>query len=81
MKNLNLNVEPNTRTGGYYCRFSHDGKNYFASLCIVMGGFSECMVFYDGQWSDLYCARHIPVTAEQLEDCIQEFVKSLSETL
>ena len=81
MKNLNLNVEPNTRTGGYYCRFSHDGKNYFASLCIVMGGFSDGMVFYDGQWSDLYCARHIPVTAEQLEDCIQEFVKSLSEDL
>ena len=81
MKNLNLNIEPNIRTGGYFCRFTHDGRKYFASLCVVMGGFTECMVFYDGDWGDLYCRRYIPVTPEQLESCIKEFVTSLGDDL
>ena len=76
-----LKIEVNTRTGGYYCRFAHDGTTYFASLCVVQGWFTECMIFVDGNWMDLYCARHIPVTPEQLESCIKEFVKSLSDDL
>mgnify|MGYP000857141922 FL=1 len=60
---------------GFECNFEIGKKKFFASLCMVPDGFSECMIFYRGQWDDLYCSRCIPVSAEQLEDCIMEFIE------
>lgn len=75
----NLNIQPNSRTGGYYCEFDYRGKSYYASLCNVLGVGAECMIFPAGQWSELYWARGIPITPYQLKDCIEEFIKSLDE--
>lgn len=73
-------IDFDPRTGGVYCFFEHDGCQYYASLCLVPEGFTECMIFHskDKQvtdWSELYCKRGLPVTREALEECIREFIQ------
>ena len=64
------------RLDGFECNFEIGKKKFYASLCTVPEGFTECMIFPRGKWNDLYCSRCIPVSAEQLKNCIKEFVES-----
>lgn len=64
----------------YSCVFEHNGKQYFADLCVNMFYDSECMIFaWDAEtdqvsdWKDLYCKRDILLTAEQLMSCVEDF--------
>lgn len=73
-------IKENPRTCGYYAFFNHDGFEFYADLCIVPEGFTECMIFHskDKQVtsrSELYCKRGLPVTREALEECIREFIQ------
>ena len=80
---MELNIKYNERNDGYYCIFSHDGKEYYADVCELSCGLpSECMIFAyaDGQvtdWSELYCKRGVEVSPEGLRECIEEFVAQL----
>ena len=60
---------------GFECNFEIGKKKFYASLCVVPEGFTECMIFKRGKWDDLYCSRCIPVTEKQLKDCIMEFIE------
>lgn len=81
MKNKEqFTIKENRRTFGYSAFFTYDGFEFYADLCIVPEGFTECMIFHskDKQvtdWSELYCKRGIPVTKESLEECIREFIQ------
>ncbi len=77
MKNLELNIEKNPRTGGTCCEFSFGGKQYFADKSIVPFLGSETMIFAmeNGivDWEELYTDR----TNKSLSDCIHEFCRTL----
>lgn len=78
-------IKPNEETGGYYCffQFGHDGPQYYASLCVPPGiNTTECMIFKakDGEvtdWDSLYAKRGVPFNEYGLDECVDEFVKSL----
>lgn len=72
----NLVIEANTRNGGFCCNFSYGGANYYASLADLACVGTECMIFYEGDWTDLYCKRHIPLTEDSLKECVKEFLLS-----
>lgn len=83
---MELNIERNPDNGGFCCKFRHNGKEYFADLCLVpYSDYTECMVFdlkgedqlTVGNSHELYCKRDIPVTEEQLTKCVEEFIRSL----
>ena len=84
MTQMELNIKLNPCNGGPCCLFEYDGHEFYADLCYLSFGGSECMIFHskDQQvtnWSELYCKRGIPVTEEALTECVQEFIKAYDE--
>lgn len=79
---LDLKIETRDQLdyrGGFFCHFSYGKKKYYASLSRPEGTFTECMIFKDGKWDELYCNRCVPFTKDAFVACIEEFVKSLDE--
>lgn len=81
MNNKEFTIKENPITCGFYAFFTHDGFEFYADLCLVPEGFTECMIFHSvnkqvTSWRELYCKRNIPVTKASLEKCIREFIKN-----
>ena len=77
-----MDIKRNFINGGYYCYFEHKDKQYYADVTWTPDHGNECMIFpaKDNQvtdWGDLYAKRNIPVSVQSLEDCIEEFKKTL----
>jgi hypothetical protein len=69
------NIEEDVRTSRYYCYFTHDGVDYYASLCHTLDRGNECMIFPRDSWGEeVYQKVGIDVTEENLIKCIKEFV-------
>ena len=76
---MELNIQPNHRTGGEYCVFEHNKQHYYASRCIAPFYGLETMIFHADRygnvsdWTDLYCDR----SGKSLKACINEFIQSI----
>lgn len=82
---MKLNIQDNPYNGGLACYFTHNGQEYYADLCLLpCAEYTECMIFpsedeHMTSLSELYCKRDIPVTVAQLEQCIEEFIKTIDK--
>ena len=72
-------IKRNNGTGGFCCHFEHAGKRYYADVRHTFDHGSECMIFQEDVWDELYTKWNVPVTREGLISCIEEFVRGLEE--
>jgi len=92
MKELKLDVVAKPNAIGYEVEFVFADKKYFASIVeFAYEDATECMIFEGWpsnksvNWGDLWCARYIPVTEEELKHqvrlfCITELMKEIAES-
>lgn len=79
---MKLKIEARDKSderGGFFCHFTHGKKKFYASISKPSGTYTECMIFKEGKWNELYCNRYIPLSKNALIECIKEFIKSLDE--
>lgn len=83
---MDIRIDFNPRNFGIYTFFEYNGEEYYADLCDIGHSIgTECMIFASKghqvtNWGELYCKRGIPVTANALRECVDEFIKQLEGT-
>lgn len=78
---MEFDVKRNEYTGGWYCKFEHNGEKLYADLSNVPFTGSECMIFGcepSGSvdfGDERYIARGGAVSKEALVDHIKKFIE------
>ena len=78
---MEFDVKKNEYTGGWYCKFEHNGEKFYADLSNVPFTGSECMIFGcepSGSvdfGDERYIARGGAVSKEALVDHIKKFIE------
>ena len=73
-------VERNNGTGGFCCRFKHNGRKYFARVRHVpLSWYTECTIYPEDILDMPWGKWNVPVTKEGLLSCMEEFVRMKEE--